>query len=472
MQNKRFELLFTLISIPLDLVAVFLAYLLAYLFRSEADILQVVYLWPLDDYLGFVGLMLPFYSLIFASTGLYSLRDSHRRRGEFTKVFLASSAGIMLFLLWVFLTRTLFFSRLVVIYAWIFSIITVWLTRAILAWTQRYLYRFGYGLKRIVIIGESPTATELHRVLSADISLGYKVVNGLIKPELAQIREILDRDTVDEILLADTGLSNRLEVELHDLSHQYQVAFRMVPSLAMIRSTNIEIQTLAAIPVIEYRQTRLVGWGVFFKRLFDIVASALAVIVLAPFYLLIALLVKLDSAGPIFYRHRRLGYQRQEIDILKFRTLKTEYCTGADYGGKTNEQTFSEQLKRPDLYQEFAREQKLKTDPRATRLGSFLRKTSLDELPQFINVLKGDLSLVGPRPITAEEVARYGQDQHRLFCVKPGLTGLWQVSGRSDMPYEERVKLDMLYIENWSFWSDIIIAAKTFVVMVARKNAY
>lgn len=462
-------------ALPIDALMVFLAFVAAYWLRAETEILQVVYLWPFPEYLKFIALMLPAWVVIFALAGLYTMRTGSRRWGEFTKIFLAVSAGIMFFVVWVFLSRTLFFSRLIVIYAWILAIVFVSFGRFLIGLLQRFLFRYGIGVRSVIIIGQSETAESLKNELDRRSDLGYRVINGLVKPNIKALRQFLvGRRQVDEILVADSDLVPESVMEFMALAEEYGVVFRVVPNLFEVRSTNIDVQTLAAVPVIEYRRTSLTGWAGIVKRVFDVAVASLALFLLSPLFVLISTLIKLDSAGPVYYHHRRLGLGKKPFYLYKFRSMKLEYCTGDEFERKTDTEVFIKELKDPRLAKKFLKDFKLKAedDPRLTRVGKFLRRTSLDELPQLFNVILGQLSLVGPRPIIGEELERYGTYKHRLFVVKPGVTGLWQVSGRSDMPYKERVKLDMYYIENWSLWSDLIILVKTFFVMMLRKNAY
>lgn len=208
-----------------------------------------------------------------------------------------------------------------------------------------------------------------------------------------------------------------------------------------------------------------------FKRVFDVVLSSLALIVLAPLFLLIALAIRLTDPGPVFYRHRRLTLGGRPLEIYKFRTMHAQFSTGERFGGRTDADVFGE-LGRSDLADEFALQQKLRGDPRISRIGAWLRRTSLDELPQLWNVLKGDLSAVGPRPIVDAELDRYGEACDQLLSFKPGLTGLWQVSGRCEVAYEERVRLDLQYVENWSLLLDLKILCRTLPAVLSGRGAY
>jgi exopolysaccharide production protein ExoY len=207
------------------------------------------------------------------------------------------------------------------------------------------------------------------------------------------------------------------------------------------------------------------------KRGFDIVVSLVALVLLAPLFLAIALAIKLADPGPVFYRHRRITFGGQQLEILKFRTMHARHSTGKKFGGRTDADVFAE-LGCPELNHEFGEHQKLRDDPRVSRIGAWLRRTSLDELPQFWNVLKGDLSTVGPRPIVQTELNWYGDASALLLLAKPGLTGLWQVSGRSELSYEDRVDLDLQYVNNWSVLLDLKIVVRTLPAVLSGRGAY
>jgi lipopolysaccharide/colanic/teichoic acid biosynthesis glycosyltransferase len=196
----------------------------------------------------------------------------------------------------------------------------------------------------------------------------------------------------------------------------------------------------------------------FFKRLIDIVGAVLGFIVLSPVFIILSIIIKLDSKGPAIFAHRRLGYKGKIIKVYKFRSMVT------------NAEELIEKLPEEQKL-EFYRNFKLENDPRITKIGKFLRKTSLDELPQLLNILKGDLTIVGPRPIVEKEINMYGKYGEKLLSVKPGLTGYWQVNGRSDTTYEERVQLDMDYIDKRNLWLDIVIMLKTFGAVLHERGA-
>lgn len=196
----------------------------------------------------------------------------------------------------------------------------------------------------------------------------------------------------------------------------------------------------------------------FFKRSFDIISASIGILFLLPLFIVLAILVKLDSKGPIFFSHKRIGKNGKIIGIYKFRSMVSN--SEEIFKNFTGEQK-----------KEFEKNFKLDDDPRITKIGGFLRKTSLDELPQLLNIIKGDMSVVGPRPIVRAEVEKYGVCADKLFSVKPGLTGFWQANGRSDTTYEERVQMDMYYIDNRSFLLDIRIILKTVISVIRKEGA-
>jgi exopolysaccharide biosynthesis polyprenyl glycosylphosphotransferase len=231
------------------------------------------------------------------------------------------------------------------------------------------------------------------------------------------------------------------------------------------------VHTIEGLPLLSLpgaAEARSLGWT---KRCLDVALAVAVMLLFAPLAAITAIAVVLDSPGPVIYRHRRVGINGRPIDVLKFRTMHRQYCTGVRYGGDTAEQELRRLIDDPERAKEFEDSQKFCDDPRVTRIGRFLRRTSLDELPQVLNVLVGDLSLVGPRPITTEELTRYGMDADALLSVRPGVTGYWQINGRSSLDYDERIRLDLAYVSGWSLRLDLEILAKTVRVVLARGGA-
>jgi exopolysaccharide biosynthesis polyprenyl glycosylphosphotransferase len=245
------------------------------------------------------------------------------------------------------------------------------------------------------------------------------------------------------------------------------------------------IQSVEGLPIIGLPPLRLALVARRAKRTIDLLAASAGVVVLSPLIVFIAAAIRLESRGSAFYRHRRVGTNGRSFDLFKFRTMYREYCRGARYGGSDAEEAFARVMSDPSRRREFEDDFKLSSDPRVTKLGAFLRRTSLDELPQLFNVVRGDLSLVGPRPIVTDEMARYVTDEAdpsslgrevtgywEIPDLRPGITGYWQINGRSDTSYAERVRLDTAYVRNWSLRLDLEILARTVRVIVSGRGAY
>jgi len=481
--QKRSELFFNLIRLPLDFLAVLSGFVLAYVIRVQYTGKPVPFPSGGVVFVKFFLLVIPVWILIFAVTGLYGQTGQKARLAEIGKIFTAVSGGTMFLVLLDFLSvKPIFPAKAIIIYGYILSFIFVMLERTILRTIQRWLYRFGIGSRRTIIAGTGTIAQELatdmakgraghHLVAVVDAHpqgqkrMKYVPVYKTIAEAVAKVGEI------DEIIQADSELDEKEVLALVAYANQHQVTYRFVPNNFGMYATQSDMQVMAGVPLLEVRRTPLEGWGRIMKRAFDLLLVIPSLILLSPVFLIIGALVKVTDPGPIFYKHKRLSRSGKDIYVYKFRSMLMKYSTGSGYTGKTDAEILKE-MGMPELIEEFKKAQKLNDDPRVSKVGKVLRKTSLDELPQLINVLRGDMSLVGPRPIVMDEVEHYGDQAFKFFALKPGLVGLWQVSGRSDVDYDERVKLDIYYVENWSLWLDIKIIAKAFVTVLSGKGAY
>jgi exopolysaccharide biosynthesis polyprenyl glycosylphosphotransferase len=466
---KRSELFFSAILAPLDAIMIFLAFFLAYFLRVRLEFIPVDYVWPLGQYLKFIILILPFWLLIFAINGLYTLRNGQRGWEEINKIFISCSASIALVMVYIFLTRSFFFSRLIIIYAWVLSFVAVAISRYIIRLIQRYLFRYGIGINRVIVLGENAVAQDLIEGISNNKKLGMKIVGLLqikqrgkkifqipgqkILGKIKDLEKVLKTTPSDTLILTENLSANKI-LQLVNFCELQGIVFKMIPNLFEVKSTNLQVETLSGVPIVEWRHTPLDGWGAIIKRGVDIIGSILFIIVLSPLFLIVSLLIKIDSPGPIIFTQKRLGPEGEFI-FLKFRTM---------YQGA--------QAKHKLMQKIYGNVFKLKDDPRRTPLGKVLSRWSIDELPQLWNVLRGDMSLIGPRPPMLEEAKNYSPFQRRRLTIRPGITGLWQVSGRSDIPFSQWVKLDIYYIEHWSLWLDFMILLKTFGAVVRKKGAY
>lgn len=465
---KKFELLLTFLKLPLDAVLILLAFLAAYFFRAQLEIVPVIYLWPVSKYLSFVLKLLPFWVFVFILEGLYATRLKSFSR-ELSSIFIAVSSSMALTVVWIFLTKTDFFSRLIIIFAFIFAFVFVLLGRVFWRLLNSFLYRLGFLARGVILVGDNGITLQLQFLIKKNKHLGLKVLE-VVKPgEVERLEEVLQRNgRADEIIVSDLSLSQNQILTLIDLAEERHLVFKQVPSIYELKRLGLEMSWFLDFPLMELKKTPLDGWGKILKRLFDLVASLFSLLLLSPVFLVVAILIKMDSRGPIFYWNERVGAEGK-FEVIKFRSMKIEYATGERYGG----------LKALSLEEELIKKQnvregglyKIKDDPRVTKLGRFLRRSYLDELPQLINVLKGDLSLVGPRPHQEREVRHYLKDYNRVMAVKPGITGLAQISGASDLSVTEEVRLDNYYVENWSFFLDLLIIVKTFGALRRRRMA-
>ncbi len=466
---KRSELFFTFILIPIDIVMIVLAFVLAYKFRLYFEIVPATYFEPFREYLKFIIVLLPAWILVFMLTGLYSISERRSPAKEFGKICVGVTASMAIVVVWIFLSRTFFFSRLIIAFSWILAVVTVTFGRFLIRFIQRFLYRYGFGVHRVIVLGHNSSTKPVINEIKGNLNLGYKIIKIIDRDGIEKLDVITKNNPCDEIIIADSTLPESQAAKVLEFCRTHNLGFKMTPNLFLVRSSHVSIQQLAGVPILEFKRTPLDGWGRIIKRIVDIIGALLLVILLSPIMILTAILVKITSKGPVFFKQERMGFENKIFKLMKFRSMKLEYCTGKCYGGEKAEQVFKNLSKRNEADGPVF---KIKNDPRVTAFGKFIRKTSLDELPQFFNVLKGEISLIGPRPPMPQEVAKYNNWQKRRLGVKPGITGLWQVSGRSELSFDEWVRLDAYYIENWSLWLDFQIFLKTIWVIIRGRGAY
>jgi exopolysaccharide biosynthesis polyprenyl glycosylphosphotransferase len=321
--------------------------------------------------------------------------------------------------------------------------------------------------RRVLLVGGEDTLPDLERQLRASRGgIGVDVVGTLaVAPgpaalgrSLDRIAALLERERPDEVVLAEAHFDEQTVLDVVQLAHRHGVKVKLAPTTTELLVHEGEYVPGQGIPLFELRPPMLTGVDWTTKRAFDLVVSALFLVVGIPLWLLIAAAIKLDSRGPVLYVSRRVGVREQEFGMLKFRTMVAGAAEQQDALEEENEASGA-------LF-------KIRDDPRVTRVGRVLRRLSLDELPQLGNVLRGEMSLVGPRPLPLRDHAML-QDWHRArSLVLPGMTGLWQISGRSGLDFDDLVRLDFTYIENWSIWSDVSIIARTIPAVLSGRGAY
>jgi len=473
---KKSKIFFTTILVPLDFLMLFLAGLSSYFIRTHPLITQyrpvVFHLnLPLNKYLGLVIAVSLYFLIVFTLVGLYKIKVHRMILDDFLKIIIGVSAGIFILVLYIFISRELFDSRFLVLAGWFFAIAFVSIGRFFMIYLQKFLIKkYHFSANRVLVIGKDNISEKIVRNIKEEPNLGYLFAGNFTDLDLEKIKEKVTNSEIDEIILANLDWSKEKIIKLTNFCEESHIVFKFVPNIFQTLTVNSSAITLGEIPLIEIKRTVLDGWGRVIKRIFDITFSLFFIIIFSPIYILLIILIKIDSPGSVIYKDYRYGYKKKKFKFYKFRSMKANLCDG-EFGTEEGNIMLKELENDQDKnIRNNSPLHKIKDDPRVTKLGKFIRKYSLDELPQFFNVLKGDMSIVGYRPHMSYEVEKYNSEQRKMFCSKPGITGLAQVSGRSDLNFDEEVKLDLFYIENWSVGLDLIILFKTPFVILFKKH--
>ncbi len=427
------------------------------------------------DYARLIAVVIPAWLLIFAAFQLYNPRYLFGGHQEYARAFNAILAGTLALVIFGFFQRDgLAISRGWLALFWALALLFVLGERFALRRLVYALRRRGHLLAPALIVGADEEGQALAEQLNAWATSGLYLVGFAddqrpvgspvcdgqrVLGRLDDLERLVGEGQIEELIVAPTALSREQLLELFRAFGAHPtVNLRLSSGLFEVMTTGLQIETRGSVPLISVSKARISGLDAVVKRLLECALVIPGLIVLSPVLVVIALAIKLDSTGPVIYRRRVMGVGGRQFDAFKFRTM---FVNG--------DAILAAQ---PQLKAQLEREGKLRDDPRVTRVGRFLRRYSLDELPQLFNVLAGQMSLVGPRMISPPEMARYGRWGMNLLTVKPGITGLWQVSGRADIPYPERVRLDMHYIRNWTIWLDLQILFQTIPAVLRGRGAY
>jgi len=469
---KKTESFFSVLLLPVDLLMIILAGVSAYYLRFSsfsASIRPVIFNLPFPEYFRSVLLVAALWIVIFMLAGLYQTRSGRQLAQELQKIFLACSTGLALVAIIIFFQRELFDSRFIVLMGWVFSVFYISLAHVLVRGLERRLFALGVGVHKVILVGNSKTTDRLIAEFSSNKKSGFEVVKRVRDFSLETAQELLefiaDR-SVDEIIQSDPNLSKAETLRLYDFANDNHITFKYVADLLEVKVLRTEVTEISGIPIVEVKRTTLEGWGKIFKRLFDIIASFILIVLFSPVILLTMLAIVLDSKGPIFFSRRddgkpvvRVGEGGVTFKYFKFRSMIPD----------------SDSMRYKELADRNLRSDgpmvKIQNDPRVTRVGQVIRRWSLDELPELFLVFIGRMSLVGPRPHLPEEVAKYEHHHRKSLTIKPGITGMAQISGRSDLLFEEEVKLDVFYIENWSILLDFTILFKTPLAVLKHREA-
>jgi exopolysaccharide biosynthesis polyprenyl glycosylphosphotransferase len=476
-RNAKF---YSLVLILIDVFFLLATFTIAYILRVQYDPRPLINDVHAYNYLFSFLVIIPFWILIFATLGLYQPHVYQSRLLEWSKILIGNFVGILLVIGWQYVSgQNIIPARLVVVYAFVGSLLLIVAEREFLRYVRGMMFRYGKGIKRVLIIGTTDTTIDIALSLANTEKSGYKIV-AIAGPKkiMPAGLDVLHYSLIETALkdIRDNKINAIIQTDLYDSSERNQrilsaaqtnhIGYSFIPGEAEFYSGKNSIDIFLGYPMISVYQTPLVGWGAIAKRIFDFLVSLILIVVLSPVFLIVIILQKLLNPGSIFYIHKRLSRFSEPINLMKFRSMR--HLKGYDFKDAAEE--FGA-MGRDDLVQEYNKNRKVENDPRITGFGAFLRASSLDELPQIFNVIKGDLSLVGPRPILPQETKLAHGRTALLHSVKSGVTGLWQVSGRSELSFDERIELELFYAQNWSFWLDIKILFKTVAVVFRRRGA-
>jgi exopolysaccharide biosynthesis polyprenyl glycosylphosphotransferase len=465
-RSHRGDLVLPFLTVVSDALAVEAAFLLAYWLRFHTGLFSAFGFLreeapPLRSYVVASLFVIVVWLLLFNARKMYGLRRNVNLSDELINVFKVVSLGMMLVMSAAFFYRTFSYSRVVIVLVWVLAIAGVFFGRVVMKMLERRSYRHGRNLQSGIIIGSGELAAQVYTRLHQHISFGITITGyfadapagtGALSSaqHLGTISEVPSFLTTHDVTLAFIALPSEDHQRLFQLISECEginVEFMMVPDLLDVMTSQVRLRDIEGIPFLRLKGIPLTIWGRITKRAFDLAVSSIILAILSPLYALLALLITLDSPGPVLFRQRRVGLDGKEFTMLKFRSM----VVGAE---------------RHDAEAGLG----IRGDARRTRIGKFLRRASLDELPQFWNVFRGDMSLVGPRPERTHVVEKFGDvvpkylDRHR---VKTGLTGWAQVNGlRGGTSIDERVKYDLYYMENWSLAFDIRILLRTLKAVV------
>lgn len=476
MKNNS-SLIYNVFLVIGDFLALLVAFIVAYILRVTLDHTPISAHIHALTYVTILTALLPFFILVFALFSLYNARVYDHRFRELGRLVVGCLVGVMGIVTYSYLADvSIFPARLVLLYGFLLAFCFVLLFRTLARGIRRQLFRYGKGITNVLLVGDTKLTIELTQMLANTAVTGYRVVGvvgckefplpkGSHIPCFASFEEAAstlhpDLNTIIQTELYASGPKN---TDILVYAQEHHLGYSFVPGNADLFTGNLEAELFQSIPVITVNQTALIGWGRVAKRLVDVVLSLAAIIITSPIMLVVAIAIKLSDRGPVFFLHPRLTRGNRVFKLYKFRSHSLKYS------GLEPEEAFAK-MGKPELAIEYRKNgDMIPNDPRVTPVGRFIRSTSIDELAQLFNVLRGDISLVGPRALVPQELAAYSK-RHAILSVKAGITGLAQVSGRRDISFDERRQLDLYYVQNWSLLGDFVIMIRTFWVVLNKRG--
>lgn len=466
----------TIALVVTDVILINVAFVLSYYIRYELQWIRAVaeaYYVPFGAYIPVSFLVTVILLVVFKAEGLYDRQRGSSWLDDVYIIFTSTLVGMAIMIFIFFLYRAHFFSRLIFLYVVLLLGTFLSLSRLIERQIAARLRRRGIGVDRVLIVGAGQVGRAIMRSILARPELGYRPV-GFVDDDpkkqendigpfralgnTAALATILENEAVDQVIISLPWMSHRKVLRIIADSERRGVRARFVPDLLQMSLSQVDTDVLDGVPLIGMKETTLKGWKIALKRFIDIAISSALLMLLSPLLFAVGILIKLDSPGPVFFRQTRLGRGAKPFTCYKFRSMREDAEAVKPHLTRLNEAA-------GPIF-------KIKEDPRITRVGKVIRRFSLDELPQLINIFRGDMSLVGPRPPLPSEVEVYEDWHHDRLKIPAGLTGLWQVMGRSDLSFDEMVMLDLHYAENWSLWLDFKIMLRTIPTVLFARGAY
>ncbi len=350
------------------------------------------------------------------------------------------------------------YSRIVIAMSWLIGCVLLTCWRLLFDVILSLYRRHGGGLTKVVVVSDSAFGQSFYALLRTNPELGYLPVGPVVEPEAEALRKVLKTHPAEEVMMATQQSAPEHIMTLMHICQESRVRFCMVPTLFHVLTSRIQVREVAGVPIFVLEERIFLRSSRLLKRGIDLIVGTFLLLTTAPVWMVVSLLIKLESRGPIFYSQTRIGKGARPFRCFKFRSMKQDADAQKEALATLNEA-------QGPLF-------KMRDDPRRTKVGRVIRKFSIDELPQLINVFRGDMSLVGPRPPLPSEVDQYQPWQRKRFEVLPGITGLAQISGRSDLLFDETLRFDFYYIENWSPLVDLKIMLKTIPKVILARGAY
>src|SRR3989339_2116910 len=454
MNLKIRKILFPVALLITDIIAIYISFIFAYWIRFSSTLIPIIKgIPPFKLYHTAILVVIFLWIIIFLYTGFYEEKKTDGF-SEFLKIFKGVFLGTIVIAAITFIYRDFTFSRMMLFIASVVSTFVIFIFHEIIRIIDMYAGNFLLGTHKILILGSGNIAEDIKKTLRHRKKFEVHISHFT---DSEHLKNFINENQINEVIFSKSQIAHKEILKIASVCEELDIDFRFIPDVLELTRGEIIIDEFIGIPVFRFKSISLYGWNFMLKRLTDIVLSLIIFTFSIIPLLIISLIIKFEDGGPVFYTHKRKGYMGRDFDFIKFRTMVQ------------NADKILEDIK--VLNERGGPVFKMKNDPRMTKIGKFLRMFSIDEVPQFINVLRGEMSIVGPRPQVLWEAAHYDEIAMRRLKVLPGITGIWQIRGRSDLSYEEMIRLDIYFLENWSIALDLRIMLGTIPAVLSKKGA-